>query len=158
MRSRKRPTASVKTSKRTLLPNRSVPWRWTVGVEILESAGLKSQVPCPFTATPTSDWIKHSLEMLRRQMSTHCSRLIVRRMLRKSPASSEEQRVYHLCSRPILTSCYVLKLIVNPRSAPRQEKSLLTVMISYLPRPRSEEHTSELQSLRHLVCRLLLEK
>src|ERR1035438_6369708 len=27
-----------------------------------------------------------------------------------------------------------------------------------LPRQRSEEHTSELQSLRHLVCRLLLEK
>src|SRR5262245_63098503 len=26
------------------------------------------------------------------------------------------------------------------------------------PRFRSEEHTSELQSLRHLVCRLLLEK
>src|SRR5262245_63379313 len=31
----------------------------------------------------------------------------------------------------------------------RQQKS---------PRFRSEEHTSELQSLRHLVCRLLLEK
>src|SRR5258705_3464034 len=29
---------------------------------------------------------------------------------------------------------------------------------SYLPSFRSEEHTSELQSLRHLVCRLLLEK
>src|ERR1035441_10891883 len=27
-----------------------------------------------------------------------------------------------------------------------------------LTEPRSEEHTSELQSLRHLVCRLLLEK
>src|ERR1039458_3575724 len=27
-----------------------------------------------------------------------------------------------------------------------------------IPRIRSEEHTSELQSLRHLVCRLLLEK
>src|SRR5258705_2613525 len=27
-----------------------------------------------------------------------------------------------------------------------------------LDQPRSEEHTSELQSLRHLVCRLLLEK
>src|SRR5205814_4247682 len=26
------------------------------------------------------------------------------------------------------------------------------------PKSRSEEHTSELQSLRHLVCRLLLEK
>src|SRR5258705_9372316 len=28
----------------------------------------------------------------------------------------------------------------------------------WLSRVRSEEHTSELQSLRHLVCRLLLEK
>src|ERR1035438_10713588 len=28
----------------------------------------------------------------------------------------------------------------------------------YAGAPRSEEHTSELQSLRHLVCRLLLEK
>src|SRR5262245_64380529 len=34
--------------------------------------------------------------------------------------------------------------------------------VAFLVRPRerrrSEEHTSELQSLRHLVCRLLLEK
>src|SRR5499426_4924336 len=29
---------------------------------------------------------------------------------------------------------------------------------STMPLNRSEEHTSELQSLRHLVCRLLLEK
>src|SRR2546422_3003408 len=29
---------------------------------------------------------------------------------------------------------------------------------SLRPRPRSEEHTSELQSRLHLVCRLLLEK
>src|SRR5205814_9178932 len=34
----------------------------------------------------------------------------------------------------------------GPRCAPRPSA------------PRSEEHTSELQSLRHLVCRLLLEK
>src|ERR1035441_10878679 len=31
-------------------------------------------------------------------------------------------------------------------------------MGSASPETRSEEHTSELQSLRHLVCRLLLEK
>src|ERR1039458_10529841 len=35
---------------------------------------------------------------------------------------------------------------------PRQPPSAATCMA------RSEEHTSELQSLRHLVCRLLLEK
>src|SRR5262245_64224983 len=33
-----------------------------------------------------------------------------------------------------------------------------TVTTPSLPTFRSEEHTSELQSLRHLVCRLLLEK
>src|ERR1039458_2897253 len=32
------------------------------------------------------------------------------------------------------------------------------VILSPPGTPRSEEHTSELQSLRHLVCRLLLEK
>src|SRR5947208_6541084 len=31
-------------------------------------------------------------------------------------------------------------------------------MSMYWPKPRSEEHTSELQSPDHLVCRLLLEK
>src|SRR5262245_63226227 len=30
--------------------------------------------------------------------------------------------------------------------------------VNWKDRARSEEHTSELQSLRHLVCRLLLEK
>src|SRR5436853_2214348 len=34
--------------------------------------------------------------------------------------------------------------------------AFLTLLI--VPSQRSEEHTSELQSLRHLVCRLLLEK
>src|SRR5262245_48441386 len=31
-------------------------------------------------------------------------------------------------------------------------------LAGYIRKARSEEHTSELQSLRHLVCRLLLEK
>src|SRR5258705_12975574 len=42
-----------------------------------------------------------------------------------------------------------------------KESPGMTPSSSGQPRPcpgRSEEHTSELQSLRHLVCRLLLEK
>src|SRR5438045_7585954 len=35
---------------------------------------------------------------------------------------------------------------------------LIVLEIAHEPVGRSEEHTSELQSLRHLVCRLLLEK
>src|SRR5262245_63960658 len=42
-------------------------------------------------------------------------------------------------------------------AATRQGVATAAVRIQY-PRFRSEEHTSELQSLRHLVCRLLLEK
>src|SRR5262245_64964064 len=37
-------------------------------------------------------------------------------------------------------------------------KTLWWVPERFEPDVRSEEHTSELQSLRHLVCRLLLEK
>src|SRR5262245_63330999 len=45
--------------------------------------------------------------------------------------------------------------IVTPTSARR----VAGILAGREPhRPRSEEHTSELQSLRHLVCRLLLEK
>src|SRR5258705_9212383 len=40
-----------------------------------------------------------------------------------------------------------------PRSSRRWHAPSATSRV-----PRSEEHTSELQSLRHLVCRLLLEK
>src|SRR5436853_978625 len=39
-----------------------------------------------------------------------------------------------------------------------QEGALDTLVVSGGFGGRSEEHTSELQSLRHLVCRLLLEK
>src|SRR5437899_7340458 len=37
-------------------------------------------------------------------------------------------------------------------------KRLFVEALQQKVQPRSEEHTSELQSLRHLVCRLLLEK
>src|SRR5262245_63103349 len=37
------------------------------------------------------------------------------------------------------------------------ERGSLLMVTRAVPAARSEEHTSELQSLRHLVCRLLLE-
>src|SRR5262245_859295 len=40
--------------------------------------------------------------------------------------------------------------------SPLSEKGYFLPLKSRTPLPRSEEHTSELQSLRHLVCRLLL--
>src|SRR5205814_5130050 len=40
----------------------------------------------------------------------------------------------------------------------REEMNRAGALELVMPVIRSEEHTSELQSLRHLVCRLLLEK
>src|SRR5256885_12231049 len=52
-------------------------------------------------------------------------------------------------------------LSLRTSAAPRMNRSLLETMRALTesrPRPRSEEHTSELQSPCNLVCRLLLEK
>src|SRR5438045_7311080 len=53
-------------------------------------------------------------------------------------------------------------LFRSPRSSGRSRCKSSSADSVSLPRAtaasRSEEHTSELQSLRHLVCRLLLEK
>src|SRR3989449_7178390 len=46
------------------------------------------------------------------------------------------------------------RLLIKPGIASRLEHSIATA----LKLARSEEHTSELQSRLHLVCRLLLEK
>src|SRR5207244_8227180 len=58
---------------------------------------------------------------------------------------------------------------INPERLAHHEITLATLPAPFatksvsnpprvIPRPRSEEHTSELQSPDHLVCRLLLEK
>src|SRR5262245_65211470 len=48
--------------------------------------------------------------------------------------------------------------VSDTHSAPSLAEVHRTVPIPSQASDRSEEHTSELQSLRHLVCRLLLEK
>src|SRR5437660_12416270 len=68
------------------------------------------------------------------------------------------------------TEIYTLSLhdalpILNPgtghlrsQESPHELVALAAVARCCVGRPRSEEHTSELQSRGHLVCRLLLEK
>src|SRR5436853_5410290 len=51
-----------------------------------------------------------------------------------------------------------LKLKRAKRPVPDEGSCVLEQARDGVDRLRSEEHTSELQSLRHLVCRLLLEK
>src|SRR5689334_23623134 len=48
--------------------------------------------------------------------------------------------------------------VKNTLACDRSGETSTAVMVSIATRGRSEEHTSELQSQFHLVCRLLLEK
>src|SRR5205814_9347722 len=58
----------------------------------------------------------------------------------------------------LAAECYRQAAAVQPPS-PRAQAALAGWLLQPWRDPaRSEEHTSELQSLRHLVCRLLLEK
>src|SRR5262245_66415676 len=73
---------------------------------------------------------------------------------------------YALYKRAHLANPYIrVGLVVN--RAPDEARALSAWerfqgasqrFLGHAPELRSEEHTSELQSLRHLVCRLLLEK
>src|SRR5258705_4578656 len=56
----------------------------------------------------------------------------------------------------LLRAPWVLALAVMPVPSESDRPGLAVLL--YVAALRSEEHTSELQSLRHLVCRLLLEK
>src|SRR2546422_3077018 len=47
---------------------------------------------------------------------------------------------------------------VRNRAGPGARRAETREKTQHVDRPRSEEHTSELQSRLHLVCRLLLEK
>src|SRR3712207_7890700 len=82
-------------------------------------------------------------------------------MIRRPPRSTLFP--YTTLFRSSLALTITLRLLAGPiRLAPprRVVGRTLAAMVSWplLLRPRSEEHTSELQSRQYLVCRLLLEK
>src|SRR2546422_1958279 len=71
-------------------------------------------------------------------------------MIRRPPRSTlfPYTTLFRSYVRPEVTTGFTLQL----------ESSRHPVVERMMPRERSEEHTSELQSRLHLVCRLLLEK
>src|SRR5262245_64994924 len=72
---------------------------------------------------------------------------LIAKRIQNSPTVSDKQKEVSMPTRPSTLLAITLALSVPMLGAVVQAAD-----------PRSEEHTSELQSLRHLVCRLLLEK
>src|ERR1035438_1958477 len=83
-------------------------------------------------------------------------RRAMKQLRSKHYVSLRGQPLAHIADVPVNAKCFL------EQEYPRMRAALLrTSHIGCHPgsvRNRSEEHTSELQSLRHLVCRLLLEK
>src|SRR2546425_4827369 len=61
-----------------------------------------------------------------------------------------------ICSHQI--ACQAGRFQSDPHIIPLCHGGLAEVQLAFIFQARSEEHTSELQSLAYLVCRLLLEK
>src|SRR5437899_3797949 len=88
-------------------------------------------------------------------------------MLRRPPTSTlfpyttlfRSTEVFRFISRTT-AAVGLLSLLLIGQASPAERPTVLgyVALTLLLAAARSEEHTSELQSLRHLVCRLLLEK
>src|SRR2546422_1801046 len=75
-------------------------------------------------------------------------------MIRRPPRSTLFPYTTLFRSKP-----YHIPVSPNPTRTPTSgAKERRTAGVQRVPQSRSEEHTSELQSRLHLVCRLLLEK
>src|SRR5947199_4359015 len=80
---------------------------------------------------------------------------------RPTCAAKKPERVnvdFFATSSEALHSGYRPCLRCHPMDPDQSPPKLIARLRAEVDRARSEEHTSELQSLRHLVCRLLLEK
>src|SRR5690625_7028582 len=73
------------------------------------------------------------------------------------PAAEHSQQNMRKVCLSVLTVLKPMRMLW-PIFVVSQKKTAAAVMPSRLSQWRSEEHTSELQSRGHLVCRLLLEK
>src|SRR5205814_6560062 len=77
---------------------------------------------------------------------------------RQPPAAAPDARPSSVASSGSPFGANRIRYRDLARSRPRNEVNLVVQKFGGTSVARSEEHTSELQSLRHLVCRLLLEK
>src|SRR3989449_7791582 len=71
---------------------------------------------------------------------------------------SRYDAVGRYASPALATSCSATPGVVSRTSPAATSAAMASQNCASQPRVRSEEHTSELQSRLHLVCRLLLEK
>src|SRR3989442_8819141 len=84
-------------------------------------------------------------------------------MIRRPPRSTlfPYTTLFRSTQNDVTCACHQIAAIVADETAAddfRLRSELAGVFVDSNDRDRSEEHTSELQSRPHLVCRLLLEK
>src|SRR2546425_7947392 len=81
-------------------------------------------------------------------------------MIRRPPRSTlfPYTTLFRSAAADRLNACFVLRVAVTRERQQLAHDLRIGLAVEAVGRDRSEEHTSELQSLAYLVCRLLLEK
>src|SRR5687768_17922532 len=128
---------------------------------MIESPGRTTLVRSTIGAIMADD---KTLDLILRQARSHgdfTDRAVPEEALRAAhelmkwgptSANSQPMRVLYLRSKEAREK---LRPALGPTNLEKTMKAPLVALVAY---DRSEEHTSELQSRLHLVCRLLLEK
>src|SRR3712207_8486645 len=102
-----------------------------------------------------TDEERNHLEKLVRKGKAHTRKLLYARILLKAdedgPASWTDERIADASEVSVAT-------VARERRRYCEDGLEVALLPKKPARPRSEEHTSELQSRQYLVCRLLLEK
>src|SRR5260370_16059726 len=101
--------------------------------------------------------LEHTASSPRREMRSAPTSAMVRAHAERvaaTPPSREEDTMSDHANDPKRPGSVDRRTFLKPAGA----AGAAAVIASRLPAPRSEEHTSELQSHLNLVCRLLLEK
>src|SRR5205823_10631465 len=90
--------------------------------------------------------------------SLHDALPIWRQVPRRRPADGRPERALVPGGHPVHRRQVVCGVAEEPGAARGRAAAAEGNHVQQPVKPRSEEHTSELQSLAYLVCRLLLEK
>src|SRR5262245_48617 len=154
-----------RTRKRFLHLHRNRPGRWSIGSSRGRLSNVSKRIGLPVTLKMRHD--AHYVESLTSYSGAAVGRMIRLDQIRPNP----EQPRKALGDLRELTESVREKGVLEPllvRYVPREDcyyiisgerryHAARAAGLREVPCIRSEEHTSELQSLRHLVCRLLLE-
>src|SRR5690625_1549558 len=124
--------------------------RWFPAIPSTKTLPITASGSSPNRATRTASWTPRTSRRNKVELMSETARLLV---------VDDEANIRDLLAAALRFAGFAVTTASNGNEAltlVREERPDLFVLDVMMPDMRSEEHTSELQSRGHLVCRLLL--